>query len=90
MSSRGLGGDEFAALLPETDQDSTALTVVRKVQGAASGGHATGKLASHVQYWADQLPHAPESVEEMVRQADAVMYSVKLKGKNSVAVQAIV
>ena len=27
----------------------------------------------------------PESVEEMVKQADAIMYSVKQKGKNSIA-----
>jgi PleD family two-component response regulator len=44
-------------------------------------------MAGHVQYRPHQFRSPPESIEDMAREADRVMYSVKLKGKNSVAVQ---
>jgi diguanylate cyclase (GGDEF)-like protein/PAS domain S-box-containing protein len=80
-----LGGDEFAVLLPETDQEHGRV-VVEKVQKQLTE-------AMHQRRWpvtfsigliSFQIP--PDSIEEMVRDADRVMYSVKLKGKNSVAV----
>jgi diguanylate cyclase (GGDEF)-like protein len=82
-----LGGDEFAVLLPETDQEA-GLTVVRKVQEQLLEGMRQENWPVTCSIGLTSFRDAPESVEEMVRRADAVMYSVKLKGKNSVAAHA--
>jgi diguanylate cyclase (GGDEF)-like protein/PAS domain S-box-containing protein len=80
-----LGGDEFAVLLPETDQEHGRV-VVQKVQKQLMEVMQERKwpVTFSIGLISFQVP--PESIEEMVREADRVMYSVKLKGKNSVAV----
>jgi len=71
-------------LLPEADQEA-GMTVVRKVQKQLLEAMQQEKWPVTFSIGLTSYRSAPESVEEMIRQADAVMYSVKQKGKNSVA-----
>jgi diguanylate cyclase (GGDEF)-like protein/PAS domain S-box-containing protein len=79
-----LGGDEFALLLPETDQDA-ALLVTNKLREVLLNSMQRKNWPVTVSIGLVTFSTPPESVEEMVKQADAVMYSVKARGKNSIA-----
>jgi diguanylate cyclase (GGDEF)-like protein len=78
-----LGGDEFAVLMPETGADA-AETVVRRVRRrlleavSAEGWPVTFSVG--VVTW----DSPPESVDEMLRAADRLMYAAKRHGKNAV------
>jgi diguanylate cyclase (GGDEF)-like protein len=76
-----LGGDEFAALLPATDDVAAAAVLAKLVNGLheAEAGAAWGISVSGgaVTYF-DQ----PASFEDMIHEADALMYEVKSSGKN--------
>lgn len=78
-----LGGDEFAVLMPETDERAARAVISRvrrqllkTVRGA--GWRVTFSVG--VVTW--ELP--PDSVDEMLRAADDLMYSAKHLGKNTV------
>jgi len=80
-----VGGDEFAVLLPETGA-SAAECVLRKAQQAL---HEEIRSESwNVSLSIGGVTHLipGESSDEMVRQADALMYAVKASGKNSLSV----
>jgi len=79
-----LGGDEFALLLPETDEDK-AKSVIPRI-------HSILTEAMHEKGWevtfsigAVTYRQPPESVDEMVKLADGVMYTIKTNSKNGVA-----
>jgi diguanylate cyclase (GGDEF)-like protein len=77
-----LGGDEFALLLPETGAD-VALNVVNNVlvlQDIAQKRGLTITLSIGMVVYLSP----PENVEEMIKRADALMYSVKTGGKNNI------
>ena len=80
-----LGGDEFAVLLPETDQEQGRI-VVDKVQKQLMEAMQEKQWPVTFSIGLISFNVPPESIDEMVREADRVMYSVKLKGKNSIAV----
>lgn len=72
-----VGGDEFVLLLPDTDYDE-ATTVVRRIQGRlaeADGGEPASVTAGLVTWHS-----APQSIEELFVEADALMYSAKRTG----------
>lgn len=78
-----LGGDEFSLLLPETGEEPAA-QVIRKV-------HKRLTTAMREQGWPVTFSIGvvtfltpPESVDEMLRTADSMMYFVKGAGKNMV------
>ncbi|MBI5879868.1 MAG: diguanylate cyclase [Chloroflexi bacterium] len=82
-SSARLGGDEFAILLPETGVDAAAFVLAK----------LRGELLRLMEQRSWQITFSiglmtfispPESVNEMVRLADALMYEVKKSGKNSI------
>ncbi len=81
-----LGGDEFAVLLPETDQENSRV-VVEKLQKQLmhTMRQKSWPVTFSIGLISFQTP--PNSIEAMVREADRVMYSVKLRGKNSMAMQ---
>jgi diguanylate cyclase (GGDEF)-like protein/PAS domain S-box-containing protein len=83
-----LGGDEFSVLLPETDQEN-GMVVVEKVRKQLLEAMQERNWPVTFSVGVTSFRSAPESVDEMIREADRVMYSVKLKGKNSVAMHAI-
>ncbi len=75
-----LGGDEFAILLPESDQKAAAY-VIRKLRNALKpvgedyGVTFSMGIVTYLQ--------PAESVDQMLKAADKVMYEVKRAGKNS-------
>jgi diguanylate cyclase (GGDEF)-like protein len=78
-----VGGDEFAALMPGTDEEgcraATArvhLTITRDL--AAAGFAVTASVG------ATTFPWAPETVDDLVGAADEAMYPVKHGAKNGV------
>ncbi len=77
-----LGGDEFALLLPESDPES-ARNAVRKVMNGLKGALKDDwPVTFSVGMVTYMLP--PASVDEMVKEADNLMYAVKLAGKGAV------
>jgi diguanylate cyclase (GGDEF)-like protein len=78
-----LGGDEFGLLLPETGCESAQIVInrVRKTLQEVmqkNGWPITFSIGS-----ATYLS-PPASVDEMIRKADALMYSAKASGKNAI------
>jgi diguanylate cyclase (GGDEF)-like protein len=81
-----LGGDEFALLLPETNQESARVVIPKLQAGLLETMRqnnwpitfSTGVLTCNA---------APPSIDELVRKADALMYSVKQAGKNAIQYQ---
>jgi diguanylate cyclase (GGDEF)-like protein len=75
------GGDEFVILLPETAGEP-AQTTLHKVQSKLRQCMTTGNWPVTFSIGAMSYTRPPESVEEAVRSADALMYEVKRSGKN--------
>jgi diguanylate cyclase (GGDEF)-like protein len=79
-----MGGDEFAFLLPETDQEATRQAVTRIHQGLAKK-----MLQNHWQVTFSigvvTFIKIPETVDEMVKIADQAMYQVKNSTKNGIS-----
>ncbi len=84
-----VGGDEFVLLLPETDQEQ-AKSALQKIKSAIVGG-ITGGFASKVTLSIGVVTFrsAPESADELLHKADAMMYGVKSGTKNDIAYQVI-
>jgi diguanylate cyclase (GGDEF)-like protein len=78
-----LGGDEFVLLLPETGYDAASV-VIQKVHQSlqAAMGRKGWPVTFSVGVVTFRTP--PDSVDGMIRVADAFMYSVKHSGKNSI------
>jgi diguanylate cyclase (GGDEF)-like protein len=78
-----LGGDEFAVLLPETDAAAARAVVARVrrrlLEAARAGGWPVTYSVGVVTFDAP-----PASVDEMLREADELMYTAKRLGKNAV------
>jgi diguanylate cyclase (GGDEF)-like protein len=77
-----MGGDEFCVLLVETAKEEALLTYNKLQQEILT--------KMHVNEWPVTLSSGivtyhqpPESVKDMISQADIVMYSVKRSGKNN-------
>lgn len=76
-----LGGDEFAVLLPETSQESAQTIIPRVHQELLKLMQEKGWSVTFSMGVVTFLS-PPVSVDEMIREADALMYSVKHSGKN--------
>lgn len=78
-----LGGDEFGLLLPETDAAETAALLARLratlLQAVARGGWKVGFSIGAATFL---VP--PESIDEMMARADALMYQAKREEKGSI------
>jgi diguanylate cyclase (GGDEF)-like protein len=77
-----MGGDEFALLLPEANKED-AENVIRKIQSTLRAGMRDDELRASFSLGAISFAVPPISVDEMLRQADALMYTVKAQGKNN-------
>ncbi len=82
-----LGGDEFALLMPETGED-VALNVVGKVRALQDIAQKRG-LTITLSIGMVIYLSPPENVEEMIKRADALMYSVKTSGKNNIRYEVV-
>jgi diguanylate cyclase (GGDEF)-like protein len=78
-----LGGDEFALLLPETDAVS-ASRVVDKLHGRLLSAMQKNKRPVTFSIGVVTFLTQPESVDEMIKLVDDLMYSAKDSGKNQV------
>ena len=78
-----LGGDEFVLLLPETGYDAASV-VIQKVHQSlqAAMGRKGWPVTFSIGVVTFRTP--PDSVDGMIRVADAFMYSVKHSGKNRI------
>jgi diguanylate cyclase (GGDEF)-like protein len=69
-----IGGDEFVLLLPDTDYDEATM-VIRRIQGrlAEVGGNEPASVTAGLVTWRS----APQSLEQLFVEADALMYNAK-------------
>jgi diguanylate cyclase (GGDEF)-like protein len=76
-----LGGDEFAVLLPETDAKHAG-EIMKKIQEHLD--QVTKKMGWPVTFSIGSVTYAtpPVSVDEMIRAADNLMYTMKREGKD--------
>jgi diguanylate cyclase (GGDEF)-like protein len=80
------GGDEFVAMLPETDQDG-AYVVAEKIRQMAAemvietGGH---QISTSLSIGVVSYPEDGQTADELMIAADEAMYSSKRLGKNRV------
>jgi diguanylate cyclase (GGDEF)-like protein len=76
-----VGGDEFAALMPGTDEEGCRAAMAR-VHLAITRDLAEAGFPVTASLGATTFPRAPETVDEMVVVADEAMYAVKHGSKN--------
>jgi diguanylate cyclase (GGDEF)-like protein len=76
-----IGGDEFVLLLPDTDYDD-ATTVIRRIQRrlAESDGGEPASITVGLVTWRS----APQNMEQLFVEADALMYNAKRNRENGV------
>ncbi|MDQ3918125.1 MAG: GGDEF domain-containing protein [Acidobacteriota bacterium] len=78
-----LGGDEFAVLMPETGA-AAAQVVIRRVRRRLVEAARKEGLPVTFSIGVVTWDAPPASVDEMLRAADALMYTAKRRGKNTV------
>ena len=78
-----LGGDEFVLLLPETD-GVAARTALNKIHASLVDEMLRNGWMVTFSMGVVTFKEAPKTVDEMVKMADNIMYSVKVAGKNGV------
>lgn len=78
-----LGGDEFALLLPETQLEAARI-VVRRLQRHLLDIVEKNEWPVSFTFGAATYLRPPESVEEMLRRADALVGAAKETGKNGI------
>jgi diguanylate cyclase (GGDEF)-like protein/PAS domain S-box-containing protein len=80
-----LGGDEFGLILSNTQDENDVIGILRKVLAALALGADLegGMLPISASIGAIIYPDAGEDPEDMMRQADRVMYNCKSGGGNS-------
>jgi len=81
--SARLGGDEFAVLLPEAGRYEAAVTLER-LRSLLADTFGSSQCAVTVSIGGVTFVTAPDSVEDMVQQADSRMYMAKTTGKNRI------
>ena len=81
-----LGGDEFAMLLPQTDGDG-AKAMLERVRFDVETTFAHSQPPVTASIGAMSFDDPPATIEDVVRQADLLMYKVKLSGKNRVSLE---
>ena len=78
-----LGGDEFAILMPETDSAS-AYPVVERIQESLMRVVRKNQWPVSFSIGVATWISPPQTVDDMLRDADMLMYSVKSSGKNRI------
>lgn len=81
-----LGGDEFVLLLPETNEES-ARVVISKIQTGLVDEMRLCNWPITFSIGVLTCNAAPNTIEELVKMADSLMYSVKHGGKNAIKYQ---
>jgi diguanylate cyclase (GGDEF)-like protein len=76
-----MGGDEFALILPNTSKDA-ACKVLEKLMSTVTTTMRQSHWPITFSVGAVTFLKPPESVDQMIQRADAIMYSVKQSGKD--------
>jgi len=79
-----LGGDEFAFLLPETNQ-AAAQVAVSKIQISLLEEMRRNNWPVTFSIGVLTCINTPQTPDELIKQVDELMYSVKNNGKNSIS-----
>jgi diguanylate cyclase (GGDEF)-like protein len=79
-----LGGDEFGLLLEDSPREDVRAVLDRIVAGV-HGSLGRQNLPVTLSVGAITFWSLPETLDELVKEADALMYEVKKKGKNNIA-----
>lgn len=83
-----LGGEEFAMVLPDTDQEGARSIAQSIVDGmAAQDDPLVGRIT--VSAGIATMREAPDSAHEMLRRSDAALYEAKGQGRNRVCVEPV-
>lgn len=83
------GGEEFALLLPETDENGAIMIAERlryaiEKEGLSADG-ATGRIKLTVSIGVAEIAPERGSIDVLVRQSDQALYAAKTNGRNRVA-----
>jgi diguanylate cyclase (GGDEF)-like protein len=78
-----LGGDEFAILLPETGY-KPAEVVIRKIQKILLDVMQKNRWPITFSFGVVTFHSPPNTVDEIIKRADVLMYSAKQSGKNMI------
>jgi diguanylate cyclase (GGDEF)-like protein len=78
-----IGGDEFVIVMPETGADA-ALPLVTRLREALPRVATLGDAGATCSIGLASYGRAPDTVEEMLAAADALMYQAKAAGKDRV------
>jgi len=81
-----LGGDEYACLLPETNQEEVKLAFLKTVD-LLNKGMAKNRWDVSFSIGVMTFENFPEDIKEAIDLADKLMYSVKNDNKDNVAYQ---
>jgi diguanylate cyclase (GGDEF)-like protein len=84
-----LGGEEFAAMLPDASRDA-ALEVVERMRRAVAGMVVevpTGKIGVTVSIGLATRNDAESNIEPVLQRADAAVYKAKASGRNRTVYQ---
>jgi diguanylate cyclase (GGDEF)-like protein len=79
-----IGGDEFVVMLPETDARAARVAVQKLRTLLLQLSHERGWAVTY-SIGLVTFEQMPESTDQMLSEADRIMYSVKLATKNSLA-----
>lgn len=82
MAAR-LGGDEFAILLPETGQEQ-AISIIPKLREKLIAVMREQGWPATFSFGIATFLRAPKNFDEMLRQADMLMYQAKNEGKDTI------
>lgn len=78
-----LGGDEFALFFPDTDQEA-AQVILTKIQDILNNEMAKHNRIVTFSIGVLTVNLAPPNIDELIKAADELMYSVKGQGKNKI------
>jgi diguanylate cyclase (GGDEF)-like protein len=81
-TSARIGGDEFAVVLNDDPQGAPA--IAERIRDALAEGLAAKGWAVTASIGAASFHVPPQSVDEAIAAADALMYGAKMSGKNQV------
>lgn len=84
-----MGGEEFSAILPETDIDNAAISAerVRQAIQRTSVPIDNGKVVFTVSLGISQLRNRDDTLDSLMRRADKALYRAKALGRNRVEVE---
>jgi diguanylate cyclase (GGDEF)-like protein len=84
-----VGGDEFAALLPEIDADADAMPIAhRVVEALRAPMHVSGLMVEAPCSVGVAVRHGSEPLADVLARADLALYDAKASGKSVAALRA--